>query len=49
MLYEFKDTIDVSEGITLPSEAMQINGEYIENVIVGYRTLQVSGRESLAP
>jgi predicted phage tail component-like protein len=49
MLYEFKDTIEVSEGITLPSEAMQINGEYIENVIVGYRTLQVSGRESLAP
>lgn len=49
MLYKFKDTIEVSEGITLPSEAMQINGEYIENVIVGYRTLQVSGRESLAP
>ena len=49
MLYEFKDTIDVSEGLTLPSEAMQINGEYIEDVIAGYRTLQVSGRESLAP
>ena len=49
MLYEFKDTIDVSEGITLPSEALQINGEYIEDVIAGYRTLQVSGRESLAP
>lgn len=49
MLYEFKDTIGVSEGITLPSEAMQINGEYIEDVIPGYRTLQVSGRESLAP
>lgn len=49
MLYKFKDTIVVSEGITLPSEAMQINGEYIENVIVGYRTLQVSGREALAP
>lgn len=49
MLYAFKDTVGVSEGVTLPSEAMQINGEYIENVIVGYRTLQVSGRESLAP
>ena len=49
MLYKFKDTIEAPEGITLPSEALQINGEYIENVIVGYRTLQVSGRESLAP
>ena len=29
----------------LPMEAMSINGEYIENIIDGYRTLTVSGRE----
>ena len=33
----------------LPSEAMQINGEYLEELIPGYRTLSVSGREALSP
>lgn len=47
-MYNF---IDVTEagGTLLPSEALQINGEYIENQIDGYRTLNVSGRESLSP
>lgn len=48
-MYNFVDTIEVSEGITLPSEAMQINGEFIENLIDGYRTLHVEGREALSP
>lgn len=47
-MYKFIDTTEVSEGATLPSEALQINGEYIENLIDGYRTLHVSGREALA-
>lgn len=48
-MYKFVDTIEVSDGALLPSEALQINGEYIENIISGYRTLTVSGREALAP
>lgn len=48
-MYNFIDVIDTSEGNVLPSEALQINGEYIENLISGYRTLNVSGREALSP
>lgn len=48
-MYNFVDTIEVSEGAMLPSEALQLNGEYIENIISGYRTLTVSGREALSP
>lgn len=48
-MYNFVDTIEYSEGALLPSEALQINGEYIENQITGYRTLTVSGREALSP
>lgn len=46
-MYSFIDTTEVSEGVFLPSEALQINGNYIENLIPGYRTLSVSGRELL--
>lgn len=47
-MYEFVDTIAIPEGSALlPSEALQINGEYIENMIDGYRTLTVSGREAM--
>lgn len=48
-MYKFVDVIDASDGVVLPSEALQINGEYIENLISGYRTLNVSGREALSP
>lgn len=48
-MYKFIDTIEVSEGALLPSEALKINGEYIENLIPGYRTLYTSGREALTP
>ena len=47
-MYEFVDTIAIPEGSALlSSEALQINGEYIENMIDGYRTLTVSGREAM--
>lgn len=46
-MYKFIDVNEVSEGLPLPSEALRINGEYIENQIEGYRTLHVSGREAL--
>lgn len=48
-MYNFVDTTEVSEGTLLPSEALCINGSYIENCIKGYRTLTVSGREALSP
>lgn len=48
-MYNFVDVTEVSESVILPSEALSINGEYIENLITGYRTLNVSGREALSP
>lgn len=48
-MYNFIDVTEVSESVVLPSEALKINGEYIENQISGYRTLHVSGREALSP
>lgn len=50
-MYTFKDTIETtaSDVVLLPSEALKINGQYIENQIAGYRTLAVSGREALSP
>lgn len=49
-LYDFHDTTEELEACldSIPAEALQINGEYIENLIDGYRTLYVSGRELLA-
>lgn len=50
-MYKFRDitqVVEASESV-LPSEALMINGEYIENLIPGYRTLNVAGRESLSP
>jgi len=48
-MYNFIDVTQVSEGAPLPSEALQLNGEFLENQISGYRTLHVSGREALSP
>lgn len=48
-MYNFIDVNEVSDGVVLPSEALMINGEYIENQIAGYRTLTVQGREALSP
>lgn len=48
-MYNFIDVNETSGGVSLPSEALKINGEYIENQITGYRTLTVTGREALSP
>ena len=42
-------TYEVDESLyyTLPTEAVSINGRYLERIIDGYRTLYVEGRESL--
>lgn len=49
-MYGFIDTVQGATGATgsfLPTEAVSMNGYYIEDLIEGYRTLYVSGRESL--
>ena len=49
-MYNFKDTTDHSTPVrVLPTEAMMINGVYLENVIPQYRTLYTKGREALSP
>lgn len=48
-MYNFIDVNEASESVVLPSEALKINGKYIEDQIAGYRTLNVSGREALSP
>ena len=48
-MYDFIDVTETTEGVSLPSEALKINGEYIEDQIAGYRTLTVEGREALSP
>ena len=48
-MYSFIDTTESQNSADLPSEALQINGVYIENEISGYRTLYVSGREAMSP
>ena len=46
-MYKFVDTTERQEAQILPSEALNFNGVYFENVISGYRTLYVSGREMI--
>lgn len=48
-MYNFIDVNEASENVILSSEALKINGKYIEDQIAGYRTLHVSGREALSP
>lgn len=47
MIYEFVDTTEHAQNSVLPSEAVSVNGTYLEDIIDGYRTLYVKGRESL--
>lgn len=48
-MYEFRDTTDnTAAGRVRPAEAVNINGEYLEDLIEGYSTLNVSGREGIS-
>ena len=48
-MYDFRETTPFTgaDDNQLPAEAMLIDGQYIENLVAGYRTLQVGGRELL--
>ncbi|MEG2649452.1 MAG: hypothetical protein RSA63_01115, partial [Eubacterium sp.] len=48
-MYEFRDIADTGTAPTYSSpEAISLDGTTIEDAVEGYRTLSVSGRESLA-
>lgn len=50
-MYKFRDTIAGSSNEdfgNLPTSAMMYNGKYFENVIEGYQTLTVTGREMIS-
>lgn len=47
MIYEFVDVNEQQKARALPTEALQINGKYIEHLVEGYRTLTVQGREAM--
>lgn|GEM_PF-312586 len=44
-LYEFTDTLSIPKDNSLPSEAVNFNGSFLEDIFSGYRTLNVVGRE----
>lgn len=46
-MYEFIDVNEQQTTTMLPAEAVSLNGTYLENIVPGYRTLYVKGRESL--
>ena len=46
-MYPFTDTNAVPQEQIIPTEAPMINGTYLEELIPGYRTLTVQGREAL--
>ena len=49
MLYDYRDTTEYTEyPISLPAQAMQFDGKWIESEIPGYRTLYVTGRETIS-
>lgn len=46
-MYKFTDTISENAGEWRSSEALSLDGAFLEDHIAGYHTLTVSGRESL--
>lgn len=44
-MYDFVDTIEKANKAKIPAEAMCFNGKFLEEVVPGYQTLAVSGRE----
>lgn len=46
-MYEFTDTNRQPGASPRPAEALQINGVYLEDLVPGYRTLTVQGREAM--
>lgn len=47
-MYDFIDVSEQQPIESLPAEALQVNGMWLDEVVPGYRTLSVSGRESIS-
>lgn len=47
-MYDFIDVNETQQRGYLPSVAMNFNGKFLEDLIQGYYTLKVSGRETLS-
>ena len=43
-MYDFIDITESQTGNDIPSEAINVNGEYIEEHLPGYRTLYTEAR-----
>ena len=48
MMYTFTDTTEPTVISSRPTEALKFNGAYLEDIVPGYRTLTVSGRETIS-
>lgn len=48
MIYEFIEESDHLHLTDRPAESMQYNGVYLEDLVAGYKTVNVKGRETLA-
>lgn len=46
-MYNFVDTTEKNTSYSLPAEAVQFNGVWLDYEIEGFRTLYVSGRETI--
>lgn len=47
-MYEFIDVQDPAAKEDLPLEACKINGDYLDELVPGFQTLQVEGREPIS-
>ena len=48
MTYKYNALTGYQENVYMPSDAMKVNGEYLESIVDGYQQLVVSGRGILA-
>lgn len=48
MTYKYNALTGYQNSVTMPSDAMKVNGEYLESLVDGYQQLVVSGRDILA-
>ena len=48
MTYKYNALSGYQNNVSMPSDAMKVNGEYLENLVDGYQQLVVSGRGILS-
>lgn len=48
MTYKYNELSGYQNNVSMPSDAMKVNGEYLESLVDGYQQLVISGRGILA-